>query len=83
MVLSVAEPSLRTDPVRRASAGDLAVLDAMARLAAHSGADVRVVVARAPGVVEHARATARAAGVGVSVDLMAHSVCVRLGRGGE
>jgi dihydroorotase-like cyclic amidohydrolase len=78
MVLGVAAPSLRATPVRRASANELATLDAMARLAAASGAAVHVVQARAPGVVEYARAAARAAGVEVSIDLMPYSIRVRL-----
>jgi len=36
-----------------------------------------VVVARQPGLVERARAQAEDAGVGVSVDLMPHSIRVR------
>ena len=49
----------------------------MAVLAHQTGSAVHVVLAREPGVVEHARNVARTTGVQVSVDLMAFSVRVR------
>jgi hypothetical protein len=60
-----------------ATGADLGALDAMAGLAAGSGCVVHVVVARAPGVVEHARAAARAAGVQATADLLPRTIRVR------
>jgi hypothetical protein len=49
----------------------------MAGLACRTRSVVHVVVAREPGVVEHARAAARAVGLELSVDLMPHTIRVR------
>lgn len=49
----------------------------MARLARQTDSAVHVVLAREPGVVEHAREAARLAGVGMSADLMAYTIRVR------
>ena len=70
---------VRLGPQRRASPASLATLDAMARLAGQTSSAVHVIVAREPGVVEHARAVAHQAGVAISVDLRAYSVRVRFG----
>ena len=56
---------------------DLGTLDAMASLARQTGSVVHVVVAREPGAAEHARWAAAAAGVPVSLDLMAGSLRAR------
>jgi hypothetical protein len=56
----------------------------MAHLAQHTRCVVHVVVAREPGVVEHAREAGRRAGVRVSADLRAFTVRVRFdGRPGD
>jgi hypothetical protein len=52
----------------------------MAQLARQTGSVVHVVIAREPGVVEHARRVARATGIEMSADLMAHSIRVRFSR---
>src|SRR5207244_5776879 len=62
----------------RAAQSGLATLDAMSVLAHHTGSAVHVVLAREPGVVEHARHVARTTRVQVSVDLSAFSVRARL-----
>jgi hypothetical protein len=49
-------------------------VEAMARFAAESAQVVHVIVPRAPGVVEHARQSARQAGAEASVDLRAQTV---------
>ena len=49
----------------------------MARLAHASGLVVHVVVRRAPGVVEHARQTARELNLDCAADLRPHSVRLR------
>ena len=61
----------------RAAQSGFATLDAMSVLAHQTRSAVHVVLAREPGVVEHARNVARTTGVQVSVDLMAFSVRVR------
>jgi DNA-binding IclR family transcriptional regulator len=63
---------------RTAPDASLATLDAMARMARQTGLVVHVVVPRDPHVVEYAREVARAAGLSVSVDVMAFSVRVSL-----
>jgi hypothetical protein len=52
-------------------------LEAMARLAAESKLVVHVVLPRAPGVVEHGRMVAAAAGVECYADVRARSVRMR------
>jgi pyruvoyl-dependent arginine decarboxylase (PvlArgDC) len=56
---------------------DLGALDAMAAFARRSGSVVHVVVAREPGTTDYARRAAAAAGVAVSIDLMAGSLRAR------
>jgi pyruvoyl-dependent arginine decarboxylase (PvlArgDC) len=56
---------------------DLGALEAMAALARQTGSVVHVVVPRVPGAAQHARQVAAAAGVAVSVDLMAGSLRAR------
>jgi hypothetical protein len=56
---------------------DLGALDAMASLARRMGSVVHVVVPRVPGAAERAREAAAAAGVSVSVDLLAGSLRAR------
>ena len=73
----MAGSSVRDSLGRRASDSSLATLDAMARLARQTGSAVHVVVAREPGVVEHARAVARRSGLEMAADLMPYSVRVR------
>ena len=51
----------------------------MARLSSQLGSVVHVIVAREPGVVQHARAVAARTGVAVSVDLLPGTIRVRLG----
>ena len=53
----------------------------MARLARQTGLAVHVILAREPGVVEHAREAARGAGVDMSADLMAFSIRIRFDGG--
>ena len=73
----MSETSLQV-PVRPGVAhSSLDTLDAMAGLACRTQSVVHVVVAREPGVVEHARAAARAVGLELSVDLMPHTIRVR------
>jgi hypothetical protein len=55
----------------------LASLEAMASMASQTGSVIHVVVARGPGLVDHARNLAEQAGLGISVDLMASSIRVR------
>jgi hypothetical protein len=62
---------------RQAAPAGLATLDAMAALSRQTGSVVHVVLAREPGTVEHARVVAEAAGVDVSIDLMAATIRVR------
>ena len=52
-------------------------ISAGAAVAHRNRAVVHVVVTRGPGLVTHARAMARAAGIDVSVDLMPSTVRVR------
>jgi hypothetical protein len=61
---------------------DLGALDAMAALARRTGSVVHVVVSREPGAAEHARRAAAAAGVPISIDLMAGSLRARFDGGG-
>ena len=69
---------------QRAARTSLASLDAMAHLAQHARCVAHVVVAREPGVVEHAREAGRRAGVQVSADLMPFTIRVRFdGRPGD
>ena len=71
---NMAEAQLRT---RLRTSDSLATLDAMAGLAGRSECVVHVVVQRAPGVVDYARAAAKAMDVDVAVDLMVHSIRAR------
>ena len=73
-MVRVVTASTRLEP---ATQHDLGALDAMATLARRTRSVVHVVVPRVPGAAEHARHAAAAAGVGVSVDLMAGSVRAR------
>jgi hypothetical protein len=73
----MSEPSLQVRVRPPAAHGSLDTLDAMAGLACRTRSVVHVVVAREPGVVEHARAAARAVGLDVSVDLLPHTIRVR------
>ena len=68
---------LRLTPGRRARQSSLATLDAMALLAQSTGSVVHTVLAREPGVVEHARAVAQATAVEMSADLRPCSIRVR------
>jgi hypothetical protein len=63
--------------IRQAAEPDLGALDAMAALARRTCSVVHVVVPRRPGASAHAREAAAAAGVAVSVDLMAGSLRAR------
>jgi hypothetical protein len=56
----------------------LATVVAMADLASQTGSVVHVVVARRPGIVDHARTVAARAGLDVSIDLLPYSIRVRL-----
>jgi len=62
---------------RLAMPTSLSGVEAMARFAAESAQVVHVIVPRAPGVVEHARQTARQVGAVASVDLRARTVRIR------
>jgi hypothetical protein len=73
----MARSSIRSDGAQRVPQASVAALDAMALLARQSGLTIHVVLPRAPGVVEHARQVALAAGVGVTADLAPFSVRVR------
>jgi pyruvoyl-dependent arginine decarboxylase (PvlArgDC) len=53
----------------------------MAGLARRTGSVVHVVVSREPGAAEYARRAAAAAGVAISIDLMAGSVHARFDGG--
>jgi hypothetical protein len=74
-MLETSLPSVTADP---GAASALAAVAAMAGLASQTGSVVHVVVARRPGFVEHARAVAARAGLDVSIDLLPHSIRVRL-----
>jgi hypothetical protein len=71
-------PARRT---RSAPETDIQQLEAMARMSRESGLVVHVLVARAPGVVEHARQVATELGVDCSADLRARSVRIRFDPG--
>jgi hypothetical protein len=74
-MLNTSLPPVAADPdVTNA----LATVAAMADLARQTGSVVHVVVARRPGIVDHARAVAARAGLDVSIDLLPHSIRVRL-----
>ena len=73
MVRAVIAPTRTGRRVRH----DLAALDGMAALARRTGSVVHVVVSREAGTAEHARLAAAAAGVPVSIDLMAGSLRAR------
>jgi hypothetical protein len=75
----VPAPSRSRAASRQAAPESLATLDAMAVLSRQTGSVVHVVLAREPGTVEHARAVAEAAGVDVTIDLMAATIRVRFG----
>jgi hypothetical protein len=73
----MSDTSLRAPAQPRVVQHSLDTLDAMAGMARQTGSVVHVVVEREPGVVEHARAAASAAGLDISVDLMPHSIRIR------
>ena len=78
MVGSVPQSSVRPSPAGRAAhPSSLATLDAMASLTRQTGSVAHVIVAREPGVVDHARGAARANGVALTADLMPYSIRVR------
>ena len=72
----MADPTIGIKP-RSTVADSLGTLAAMAELARQSASVVHVVVQRAPGVVQFARAAADHADVDVEVDLMVHSIRAR------
>jgi hypothetical protein len=59
------------------SASELSQLDAMAQLARETNAVVHVVLPRAQGVVEHARATANKFGLECYADMRGRSIRIR------
>ena len=70
-------PSARIGTPRVPAPATLQGLEANARLARETGMVVHLMVPRAPGVVEHARAAAARQGVGGRVDLRPQSIRVR------
>jgi hypothetical protein len=70
-------PSARIGVLRLPAPATLDGLDANARLARETGMVVHLMVAREPGVAEHARAAATREGVTTSVDLRPRSIRVR------